>query len=83
METMGRQAEVEARAWRPEVKLEESHTKAELETEKSAAKQETWGLAEPVATKETLGWAGTAATKETWGWTEPIAHEEDRSLDRH
>lgn len=41
METMGRQAEVEARAWRPEVKLEESHTKAELETEKSAAKQET------------------------------------------
>lgn len=21
--------------------------------------------------------------KETWGWTEPIAHEEDRSLDRH
>lgn len=41
METMGRQAKVEARAWRPEVKLEDSHTRAELETKKSAAKQAT------------------------------------------
>jgi len=35
MDKMGRQAEVEARGWRPEVQLEDSHTKAELETEKS------------------------------------------------
>lgn len=56
MEAMGRQAEVESRAWRPEVELEDYHTKAKLETKKPTAdqsnwagppKEEPWGLRKP------------------------------------
>lgn len=59
---------VNRQRWRPEVKLEDSHTKAELETEKSKANQSNWA-GPPGA--EGLNWMKLTEEGRVGGWEGP------------